>query len=188
MDQQTARPTGIGPEVRAISDGTLHACLLTEINEWRSEMRSRQIGLGIAVLLISGCGSHQITIEPEPGVYTTGRASTSTDVPSGAKAATSNPNASTAARLGIPPGHLPDPGDCRVWIPGEAPGKQKKNAEGDCSWVATQVPPGGWLVWRPGTDRKEVVVREYGANSVMRWTRIYDIVTGVLLHEDSHDS
>jgi len=151
-------------------------------------MRSGKLGLGISLLLISGCGNHQVTIEPEPGVYSSGRASTSAaDVPTGAKAATSNPNASTAARLGIPPGHLPDPGECRVWIPGEAPGKQKKNAEGDCSWVATQVPPGGWLVWRPGSDRKEVVVREYGAGSVMRWTRIYDILTGALLHEESHD-
>lgn len=150
-------------------------------------MRLRRIGLWIAVLALSGCGGQQITIEPAPGVYDTGRASASTDVPTGAKAATSNSNASTAARLGIPPGHLPDPGECRVWIPGEAPGKQKKNAEGDCSWVATQVPPGAWLVWRPGTDRKEVVVREYGAASVMRWTRIYDIVTGALLHEESHD-
>jgi len=166
----------------------LYAPLLAEFNEWRSEMRRLHIGLGISVLLVSGCSGHQITIEPEPGVYSTGRASTSTDLPTGAKEATSNPNASTAARLGIPPGHLPDPGDCKVWIPGESPGKQKKNAEGDCSWVATQVPPGGWLVWRPGTDRKEVVVREYGANSALLWTRIYDIVTGALLHEDLRDS
>lgn len=149
-------------------------------------MRLRRIGLWIAALALSGCGSHQITIEPDPAVYDTGRASSTTDVPTGAKASTSNPNASTAARLGIPPGHLPDPGECRVWIPGESPGKQKKNAQGDCSWVASQVPPGGWLVWRPGTDRKEVVVREYGSGSILRWTRIYDIVTGVLLHEEAH--
>lgn len=150
-------------------------------------MRMRRIGLAIMALALSGCGSHQVTIEPEPGVYDTGRASTSTDVPTGAKAATSNPNASTAARLGIPPGHLPDPGECRVWMPGESPGKQKKKAQGDCSWVATQVPAGGWLVWRPGTDRKEVVVREYGPGSAMLWTRVYDIVTGALLHEESHE-
>lgn len=146
---------------------------------------ARQIALGVTVLLMTGCSGHSVQVEPGNGVYSTGRASTSADVPTGAKAATSNPNASTAARLGIPPGHLPDPGDCRVWLPGEAPGKQKKNASGDCSWVATQVPAGGWLVWRPGTDRKEVIVREYGAESIIRWTRIYDIVTGNLLHEDS---
>jgi hypothetical protein len=162
------------------------AYLRVQINERRFEMRLRRIGLWIAALALSGCGSHQITIEPDPAVYDTGRASSTTDVPTGAKASTSNPNASTAARLGIPPGHLPDPGECRVWIPGESPGKQKKNAQGDCSWVASQVPPGGWLVWRPGTDRKEVVVREYGSGSILHWTRIYDIVTGVLLHEEAH--
>ena len=96
-------------------------------------------------------------------------------------------NASVAAKFGIPPGHLPAPGQCRVWMPGEPPGKQKKNAQGDCSWVASQVPPGGWLVWRPGVDRKEVVVREYGASSTLLWTRVYDVVSGALLHEESHD-
>ncbi len=148
-------------------------------------MRTRQIALGVSVLLMSGCSGHSIKSEPEQGIFSTGRASASTDVPVGAKAATTNPNASTAARLGIPPGHLPDPGDCRVSMPGEAPGKQKKNASGDCSWVATQVPAGAWLVWRPGSDRKEVIVREYGAESVIRWTRIYNVVSGALLHEDS---
>ena len=40
-------------------------------------------------------------------------------------------------------------------------------------------------MWRPGTDRKEVVVREYGSNHRTLWTRVYDLVTGELLHEDS---
>ena len=138
-----------------------------------------------ATIIAAACSGPKVTVETDPGVYSTGRSSESAPLPSGAKAATTNENASTAARLGIPPGHLPDPGECRVWIPGKAPGQQKKNAEGDCSWVAGQVPAGGWLVWRPGTDRKEVVVREYGTNSVMHWTRVYDLVTGALLHEDS---
>jgi hypothetical protein len=148
-------------------------------------MRIRTGSLLLAALLQMGCSGREIVIDTDPGVYSTGRTVQTAAVPTGAKAATSNPNASTAARLGIPPGHLPEPGNCRVWVPGEAPGKQKRNAEGDCSWVATQVPPNAWLVWRPGTDRKEVVVREYGPDSIMRWTRIYDIITGDLLHEDA---
>ncbi len=137
-----------------------------------------------AALGAMACSSHRVAIESEPGVYSTGRSSRSADLPSGAKGATTNPNASTAATLGIPPGHLPPPGQCRVWIPGEAPGKQKKEAQGDCAWVQARVPAGGWLVWRPTHDKKEVVVREFGDNAVIRWTRIFDIATGILVHED----
>src|SRR5207249_9008254 len=33
---------------------------------------------------------------------------------------------STAATLGVPPGHLPKPGECRVWIPRVPPGRQPR--------------------------------------------------------------
>ncbi len=147
-------------------------------------MNVRNAALVALAMSASACSSHRVVVEPEPGVRTTGRASSSTALPTGAKAATANPNASTSARLGIPPGHLPPPGQCRVWVPGEAPGRQKDGAAGDCAWVQARVPPGAWLVWRPTGDRKEVVVREFGADAVVRWTRIFDIVTGALVHED----
>jgi len=92
-------------------------------------------------------------------------------------------NASTAARFGIPPGHLPPPGQCRVWVPGEPPGKQKKNASGDCSAVSRQVPAGGWLVYRPSENKKEVVVREYGASDRVTSIKVFDVVTGAFLRE-----
>ena len=60
------------------------------------------------------------------------------------------PGPSTAATLGIPPGHLPPVGQCRVWIPGEPPGHQR--APGSCAVQATRVPPHGWLVFNPGGD------------------------------------
>ena len=139
----------------------------------------------VAALGSAACStSHPVVVGSEPAIYSTGRSSADANLPGGARAATTNPNASTAARLGIPPGHLPPPGQCRVWIPGEAPGLQQKEATGDCAWVQTRVPPGGWLVWRPRSDRKEVVVREFGADATIRWTRIFDIATGALVHED----
>lgn len=55
---------------------------------------------------------------------------------------------SSAATLGIPPGHLPPPGQCRVWVPGRPPGHQR--APGACAVQATRVPPHGWLVFNPG--------------------------------------
>jgi len=96
-------------------------------------------------------------------------------------------NASTAARFGIPPGHLPPPGQCRVWMPGEPPGKQKKNPSGDCSAVSRQVPAGGWLVYRPTADKKEVVVREYGSRDQVTSIKVFDVVTGAFLRELSPD-
>jgi hypothetical protein len=149
-------------------------------------MNVRHAALLAVAIGATACSSRPVVIEPEPAVYSTGRSTASADaaLPSGARAATTNPNASTAATLGIPPGHLPPPGQCRVWIPGEPPGRQEAQASGDCAWVQTRVPPGGWLVWRPTRDRKEVVVREFGDRSVIRWTRIFDIATGALVHED----
>jgi len=93
-------------------------------------------------------------------------------------------NASTAAKFGIPPGHLPPPGQCKVWMPGEPPGKQKKKYKsGACESVSHDVPAGGWLVYRPGEDKKEVVVREYGSERQITSVRVFDIATGALLRE-----
>lgn len=101
--------------------------------------------------------------------------------------ASGNGNKSTAATLGIPPGHLPPPGQCKVWMPGEPPGQQKKKYKsGDCSYVERQVPPGGWLVYRPTEDKKEVRVSVYGSQRPgVVSIRFFDIATGVLLREES---
>lgn len=93
---------------------------------------------------------------------------------------------STAATLGIPPGHLPPPGQCKVWMPGEPPGQQKKKFKsGDCASVQRQVPPGGWLVYRPNEDKKEVRVSVYGSSRPeVVAVRFFDIATGALLREE----
>jgi hypothetical protein len=154
--------------------------------ERREPMRRRGV-LIIALVAAGGCAGNEIVVDAGPRPSSTGRsvqvAPASTYANGGTVAESRGP--STAATLGIPPGQLPEPGSCRVWVPGQAPGVQKDRAEGDCSWVATQVPPGGWLVWRPTRNHKEVVVRVYDADSIMRWKRIYDAGTGELLHEDS---
>src|SRR3989441_1268956 len=49
---------------------------------------------------------------------------------------------STAATLGVPPGHLPRPGECRVWIPGVPPGRQPRPKSRDCAGIASVAPPG----------------------------------------------
>lgn len=44
----------------------------------------------------------------------------------------------------IPRGHMPPPGMCRIWYPGEPPGQQP--SPGDCRDLRHQVPPGAILV------------------------------------------
>ena len=90
---------------------------------------------------------------------------------------------STAARLGIPPGHLPPPGQCRVWVQGLPPGKQPK-ARG-CSGIEQSAPPSSWVVYRPGADKKVVHVREMDSRRVGIVTRVvvYDVKSGEMVRK-----
>lgn len=44
----------------------------------------------------------------------------------------------------IPPGHMPPPGECRIWYPDLPPGQQPP--PGPCGQLRYQVPPGAWLI------------------------------------------
>ena len=48
------------------------------------------------------------------------------------------------APRGIPPGHLPPPGACRIWYPGTPPGHQPP--PGSCRELRHHVPRGAWFV------------------------------------------
>jgi hypothetical protein len=61
--------------------------------------------------------------------------------------------------LGIPPGHLPAPGQCRVWFPGRPPGKQPR--PGNCIKLEKTIPPGAWLVRRSYNDPEHIKVMVY---------------------------
>jgi hypothetical protein len=90
---------------------------------------------------------------------------------------------STAATLGIPPGHLPPPGMCRVWVPGEPPGHQPKPRS--CSNIERTAPAGSYIVERPGKEKKIVHVRvmdEHRPGVVIRM-RVYEIRDGKLVRQ-----
>ncbi|HXV76453.1 MAG TPA: hypothetical protein VD788_09045 [Candidatus Polarisedimenticolaceae bacterium] len=93
------------------------------------------------------------------------------------------PGHSTPSRLGIPPGHFPPAGQCRVWHPGRPPGHQP--APGSCSVVEQDVGPGDWLVYRPTSEKKVVRVSFYDSRSprVRIAVRVYDYRTGEFLRE-----
>jgi hypothetical protein len=63
------------------------------------------------------------------------------------------------SRLGIPEGHLPPPGECRVWFPGRPPGHQPP--PGKCQRLRREVPAGAWLLHRPLKDHHHVEVSAY---------------------------
>lgn len=48
------------------------------------------------------------------------------------------------AHVKIPPGHMPPPGECRIWYPDAPPGQQPP--PGKCRDLERRVPPGAILV------------------------------------------
>ena len=88
---------------------------------------------------------------------------------------------STAATLGIPPGQLPPPGLCRVWLPGQPPGHQARARA--CASIEVVAPAGSWIVYRPPEHKTEVYVRVVDprrAGMVVGF-RVYDIQRGTLI-------
>jgi hypothetical protein len=59
--------------------------------------------------------------------------------------------------LGIPEGHLPPPGECRVWYPGRPAGQQPST--GDCAEAERSAPAGTWVLYRPPEDKRVVHAR-----------------------------
>ena len=146
----------------------------------------RRLWMILVVVGLAACSSSNPDVQTGPDPQTQSILGTTSD--QGTEPEQKNDNlpetASTAAKFGIPPGHLPPPGQCKVWMPGEPPGKQKKKySSGDCVDVSRSVPAGGWLVYRPGDDKKEVVVREYGSERQVTSVKVFDIASGAFLRE-----
>ena len=83
--------------------------------------------------------------------------------------------------LGIPPGHLPSPGHCRIWFPGLPPGQQPP--PGNCRKLARNIPQGAWLLYRPVDEPGHVDVSVYDDNrpGVIVEVRIFEAETGAFL-------
>jgi hypothetical protein len=86
-----------------------------------------------------------------------------------------------AQKLKIPPGHLPPPGSCRIWVPGVPPGHQ--SAPGACSELVQRVPPGAWLLRRDRSNPGQIEVLVYHERkpSVVVAIRYFEVSTGRLL-------
>jgi hypothetical protein len=94
---------------------------------------------------------------------------------------------SGAATLNIPPGHLPEIGECRVWIPGLPPGQQPRPKSRGCDGITSVAPTGSWIIYRPSDDQGVVHVRildERRAGVVIR-IRVFDIESRRLVREEN---
>jgi hypothetical protein len=83
--------------------------------------------------------------------------------------------------LGIPEGHLPPPGECRVWFPGKPAGHQPP--PGKCENLMYQVPPGAWLIQRPYDNPKHVDVSAYDVQrpGIVIDIGIFDAASGIFI-------
>jgi len=139
-------------------------------------LRRRALVSAFAGLLAAGACTHRIRtiiLDPNPDVRV-GEAET-------------NRGPSSAATLGVPPGHLPSEGECRIWIPGTPPGRQPRPKSRPCPGIESLAPAGSWIIYRPLENRKLVYVRLVDARQaglVIR-TRIFDIETTRLLREET---
>jgi hypothetical protein len=93
-----------------------------------------------------------------------------------------SPASTVAAKvLRIPPGHLPPPGMCRVWIEGRPPGRQPKPR--DCDRIDRSAPRGSLVLYRPTHHGSVVHVRRLDrlVPGVVVSIRVYDAHSGELL-------
>src|SRR3989475_2017579 len=97
------------------------------------------------------------------------------------------PPPTSRATLSIPPGQLPDAGECRLWIPGDPPGRQPRPKSRPCDGMVAAAPAGGWVLYVPANDPKVVYVRiidERRAGVVGR-VQVFDIQSKQLVREEN---
>ena len=172
--------SGIGRH-DGISSHTRHERNTTFGPTFSEEARLNRLALiGAGLCALSACTSttRTVVVEPTPQQRTSS---------SGSASPGSNKGPSTAATLGVPPGHLPKAGECRVWIPGTPPGQQPGPKSRSCASIASAAPAGSWVLYRPTDSKKLVHVREVDPNRtghVVR-IRIFDIETHQLVREET---
>ncbi len=134
----------------------------------------------IAAVLVAGCSGAVATPSSGPAPQ---RGPT----PNPAPPPRANPSASVHA-LGVPPGHLPPPGRCRIWVPGMPPGRQAKARS--CHGIVATAQAGSWILYRPSADRTVVRVQEVHTVSagVVVAVKFFDPSTGAFRREGSPEA
>ena len=75
------------------------------------------------------------------------------------------------SQLGIPKGHLPPPGECKVWFPGRPAGQQPPPMS--CASAIRNRPPGAWVITHQG-NRFRVNIFKRGGQGILEEIRYYN--------------
>ena len=131
----------------------------------RLRLGVRVLGLALLCAGVTGCASFDVGIWGSSGPDETG--------------SPGHEGPPAHGKLGIPPGHLPPPGECRIWYPGQPPGQQPP--PGKCDQLRHNVPIGAWLIEHPKNDGENVHVNVYDPERRDHRIeiRIYNATTGV---------
>ena len=94
---------------------------------------------------------------------------------------TARPDRDRTGPLGIPEADLPEPGQCRIWVPGR-PAAEQPAAEA-CGAAEGKAPPAAWILYRPADDVRVVHARVLDPTEKGKVLRIdlYDAEKGTYL-------
>src|SRR3989442_1572145 len=97
------------------------------------------------------------------------------------------PGPSYAVTLGVPPGQLPDPGECRIWYPGARPTRHPRPRSRPCEGMGDIARAGSGVIYRPVYARRLVYVRVVDDRRAGYVTRvwIYDYDTYQFVREEA---
>ena len=140
-----------------------------------------------ALLLLAACTRTVVVRQPAPDRQPRGsrpppRTPPEPDRPPPAD----NPPPVRTYEVLIPPGHLPNPGECRVWIQGTPPGRQPRPRSRTCAGIESVAPAGSWIVYRRADDQRLVYIRVVDARrpGIVVRNRIFIADTWELVREE----
>lgn len=121
------------------------------------------------IIILAGCGRKSATTVP------TGPSRSVSAAEQASQESAGGPARGPRRLNGVPPGHFPPPGECRLWVPGRPPGQQARPTA--CSNLRGRVPAGAFILygnraWDADFDWVERAKREQGA--------VPDVIIGLL--------
>jgi len=137
-----------------------------------------RVVLPVVAALITGCSSS--------GVVVGGPGPTPVPAPGPAPQQVRG-NSESVHVLGVPPGHLPHAGQCRVWVPGTPPGHQARSRS--CYGIAQTAPLGSWILYRPGSNSNIIHVHQMDRTrvGVIVVVQVFDVSGRYLRDEPLND-
>jgi hypothetical protein len=101
--------------------------------------------LCIALVGLSACGRTVATTVPSGSPSSVSTALADRDDANARGSSRGQPARGPRKLNGVPPGHYPKPGECRIWHSGRPPGQQPKPTS--CSSLMRRVPAGAFILY-----------------------------------------